>query len=189
MSEIKQQLRKQIRERIMCMSEEERERWSGQIAGRLYELNEWQHAHTIGITISVDEEVSTYEMIERAWQEGKRVAAPKCDRLSRTMTFREIRSWDDLEKVYMNLREPIPARTKEISADEIELLIMPGIAFTEKGDRLGYGGGYYDRFLPHYSGHTIALAYSAQLVPSIPMDEHDKRVQKIVTESQVYSSL
>ncbi|GAA3321885.1 hypothetical protein GCM10020331_039590 [Ectobacillus funiculus] len=48
------------------------------------------------------------------------------------MTFREIRSWDDLEKVYMNLREPIPARTKEISADEIDLLIMPGVAFTEK---------------------------------------------------------
>ncbi len=189
MSEMKQQLRKQIRERIMCMSEEQREQWSRQISSRLYEQNEWKHAHTIGITISVDEEVSTYEMIERAWQEGKRIAAPKCDRLSRTMTFREIRSWDDLEKVYMNLREPIPTHTREISADEIDLLIMPGIAFTEQGDRLGYGGGYYDRFLSHYSGQTIALAYSTQLVPSIPMDEHDKRVQKIVTESQVYSSL
>lgn len=189
MSGMKQQLRKQVRERIVYISEEQRAQWSGQIASRLYEQDEWKHARTIGITISVDEEVSTYEMIERAWQEGKRIAAPKCDRLSRTMTFREIRNWDDLEKVYMNLREPIPARTKEISADEIDLLIMPGIAFTEQGDRLGYGGGYYDRFLPHYSGHTIALAYSLQLVASIPMDEHDKRVQKIVTESQVYKGL
>lgn len=189
MSEIKQQLRKQVRERVMCISEEQREQWSSQIANHLYEQDEWKHACTIGITISVDEEVSTYEMIERAWQEGKRIAAPKCDRLSRTMTFREIRGWNDLERVYMNLKEPIPARTKEIAADEIELLIMPGIAFTEQGDRLGYGGGYYDRFLSHYSGHTIALAYSPQLVASIPMDEHDKRVQKIVTESQVYKSL
>ena len=112
----------------------------------------WAEAKTIGITLSMENEVNTYPIIEKAWKEGKRVVVPKCNKETRTMSFRQISNFDQLETVYMNLREPIPALTEEVNADEIDLQIVPGVAYTERGERIGYGGGYYDRYLVHYKG-------------------------------------
>ena len=100
----------------------------------------------------MENEVNTYPIIEKAWEEGKKVVVPKCNKEARTMSFRKISNFDQLETVYMNLREPIPALTEEVNADEIDLQIVPGVAYTERGERIGYGGGYYDRYLMHYKG-------------------------------------
>ncbi len=78
----------------------------------------------------------------------------------------------------MNLREPIPALTEEVNADEIDLQIVPGVAYTERGERIGYGGGYYDRYLMHYKGKTLSLAYSFQMVDHIPIEPFDKNIEK-----------
>ncbi|MFB6729223.1 5-formyltetrahydrofolate cyclo-ligase [Bacillus mobilis] len=182
MREEKLRLRKQIIEHMNSLSEERYTTLSEQIAFSLYAQKEWAEAKTIGITLSMENEVNTYPIIEKAWEEGKKVVVPKCNKGTRTMTFRQISNFDQLETVYMNLREPIPALTEEVGADDIDLQIVPGVAYTGRGERIGYGGGYYDRYLVHYKGKTLSLAYSFQMVEHIPVEPFDKNVEKIITE-------
>ncbi|PGY14866.1 5-formyltetrahydrofolate cyclo-ligase [Bacillus cereus] len=182
MKEEKIRLRKQIIEHMNSLSEEQYTTLSEQIAVSLYAQKEWAEAKTIGITLSIDNEVNTYPIIEKAWEEGKKVVVPKCNKGTRAMSFRKISKFDQLETVYMNLREPIPALTDEVNADEIDLQIVPGVAYTERGERIGYGGGYYDRYLVHYKGKTLSLAYDFQMVKHIPVEPFDKNVKKIITE-------
>lgn len=182
MREEKVRLRKQIIEHMNSLSEERYTTLSEKIAFSLYAQKEWAEAKTIGITLSMENEVNTYPIIEKAWEEGKKVVVPKCNKGTRTMSFRQISNFDQLEIVYMNLREPIPALTEEVNADEIDLQIVPGVAYTERGERIGYGGGYYDRYLMHYKGKTLSLAYSFQIVEHIPLEPFDKNVEKIITE-------
>jgi len=180
--EEKLRLRKQIIEHMNSLSEERYTTLSEQIAFSLYAQKEWVEAKTIGITLSMENEVNTYPIIEKAWEEGKNVVVPKCNKGTRTMSFRQISNFDQLETVYMNLREPIPALTEEVGADDIDLQIVPGVAYTGRGERIGYGGGYYDRYLVHYKGKTLSLAYSFQMVEHIPVEPFDKNVEKIITE-------
>lgn len=182
MREEKVRLRKQIIEHMNSLSEERYTTLSEQIAFSLYAQKEWAEAKTIGITLSMENEVNTYPIIEKAWEEGKKVVVPKCNKETRTMSFRKISNFDQLETVYMNLREPILALTEEVNADEIDLQIVPGVAYTERGERIGYGGGYYDRYLVHYKGKTLSLAYSFQMVDHIPVEPFDKNIEKIITE-------
>lgn len=182
MREEKLRLRKQIIEHMNSLSEERYTTLSEQIAASLYAQKEWVEAKIIGITLSMENEVNTYPIIEKAWEEGKKVVVPKCNKGTRTMSFRKISNFDQLETVYMNLREPIPALTEEVDADEIDLQIVPGVAYTERGERIGYGGGYYDRYLVHYKGKALSLAYSFQMVEHIPVEPFDKNVEKIITE-------
>ncbi|GAB6412664.1 5-formyltetrahydrofolate cyclo-ligase [Bacillus luti] len=182
MREEKLRLRKQIIEHMNSLSEERYTTLSEQIAFSLYAQKEWAEAKTIGITLSMENEVNTYPIIEKAWEEGKKVVVPKCNKETRTMSFRQISNFDQLETVYMNLREPIPVLTEEVDADEIDLQIVPGVAYTERGERIGYGGGYYDRYLVHYKGKTLSLAYEFQMVQYIPVEPFDKNVEKIITE-------
>jgi 5-formyltetrahydrofolate cyclo-ligase len=183
----KNEIRKQMKERFLSLSDEEHRMYSASIAEKLYEQKEWQEAKTIAVTLSVNGEVDTYNIIQQAWKERKRVAVPKCIRETHEMVFREILNFDQLETVYMNLREPIPNVTEKISKEQIDLIISPGLAFTPKGDRLGYGGGYYDRYLKEYKGNVIALAFAFQIVPSLPTEEFDQSVHKIITENKLYS--
>ncbi|HDX9611468.1 TPA: 5-formyltetrahydrofolate cyclo-ligase [Bacillus toyonensis] len=182
MKEEKIRLRKQIIEHMNSLSEEQYATLSEQIAVSLYAQKEWIEAETIGITLSMENEVNTYPIIEKAWEEGKKVVVPKCNKGTRTMSFRKISNFDQLETVYMNLREPIPSLTEEVNADEIDLQIVPGVVYTQRGERIGYGGGYYDRYLVHYKGKTLSLAYGFQMVKQIPVEPFDKNVEKIITE-------
>ncbi|ARC31533.1 MULTISPECIES: 5-formyltetrahydrofolate cyclo-ligase [Bacillus] len=182
MKEEKIRLRKQIIEHMNSLSEEQYATLSEQIAVSLYAQKEWVEAETIGITLSMENEVNTYPIIEKAWEEGKKVVVPKCNTGTRTMSFRQISNFDQLETVYMHLREPIPSLTEEVNADEINLQIVPGVAYTERGERIGYGGGYYDRYLVRYKGKTLSLAYDFQMVKQIPVEPFDKNVEKIITE-------
>ncbi|MEH7459461.1 5-formyltetrahydrofolate cyclo-ligase [Bacillus pseudomycoides] len=184
MKEEKVRLRKRILEHMNSLSTEQYKNLSEQIVFSLYEQREWKEAETIGITLSMEHEVNTYIIIEKAWQEGKKVVVPKCNRKTRTMTFRQIVNFDQLETVYMNLREPIPALTKEVEANEIDLLVVPGVAYTRRGERIGYGGGYYDRYLVRYEGKTLSLAFDFQIVNDIPTEPFDQNIQKIITEKE-----
>ncbi|MGN4424361.1 5-formyltetrahydrofolate cyclo-ligase [Bacillus cereus group sp. MYBK30-1] len=182
MKEEKIRLRKQIIVHMNSLSEEQYITLSEQIAVSLYVQKEWVEAKTIGITLSMEHEVDTYPIIEKAWKEGKKVVVPKCNRGTRTMSFRQISNFEQLETVYMNLREPIPMLTEEVNAEEVDLQIVPGVAYTQRGERIGYGGGYYDRYLVHYKGKTLSLAYDFQIVKHIPVEPFDKNVEKIITE-------
>ncbi|WJE51723.1 5-formyltetrahydrofolate cyclo-ligase [Bacillus cereus] len=184
MKEEKVRLRKKIVGKMNSLSKEQHKTLSEQIVFSLYEQKEWRDAQTIGITLSMEHEVNTYVIIEQAWREGKKVVVPKCNRETRTMTFRQITNFDQLETVYMSLCEPIPALTVEVEANEIELLFVPGVAYTRRGERIGYGGGYYDRYLAEYERKTLSLAFDFQIVSYIPTEPFDQNVQKIITEKE-----
>lgn len=137
---------------------------------------------TIAITISNNREVDTTGIIESLWKQGKRVVVPKCNSINRTMQFYKIENFNQLEIVYMDLREPIPQITELVSAEQIDCMIVPGIVFDKSGYRIGYGGGYYDRYLEKFKGNVISLAFHNQLVDMVPRDPHDLPVNLIVTE-------
>lgn len=155
-----------------------------QIHKKIMSNSNVKKAQLIGITLSSFPEVDTWNLIELLWAEGKRIAIPKCNSKTRGMVFYEIDSFNHLEVVYMNLKEPIPAFTKKVTASHIDVLIVPGIVFDNRGYRIGFGGGYYDRYLSDYHGTTISLAFDLQLVNGIPKEGYDIPVDIILTETK-----
>ncbi|MBB5324709.1 5-formyltetrahydrofolate cyclo-ligase [Anoxybacillus tepidamans] len=181
----KKVIREQMKARLQQLTTETKRAYDEQIARKLYDLPVWQQAKTVALTVSKSHEVNTKPIIEKAWQEGKTVCVPKCDPKTKTMTFRAICSFSQLESVYFGLQEPIEAITKKIYPREIDVIIVPGICFSKDGYRIGYGGGYYDRYLQHVSNSTISLAYAFQVVDHLPTEPHDISVDMIITNEKV----
>lgn len=167
------------------MSNIEHKTKSMEITHKVLSSAEFQSASTIGITISRYPEVDTRALIEEAWKTGKRIAIPKCLHTTREMDFRSISSFNSLEKVYVNLLEPIVDETVPIGKHEIDLQIVPGVIFSEEGYRIGFGGGYYDRYMSDFKGDTMALAFLCQTGQEVPVESHDVPVNKIITEEKV----
>lgn len=180
MNNEKELIRKQIMDELAKIEKPQYEHDSYEIAQLLFQDTIWKEATTVGITISKSPEVDTYQIIRKAWEEGKQVVIPKCLPKKKEMVFRTLTKFNQLESVYYGLLEPIEAMTKEVSANEIDLIIVPGLAFTENGYRIGFGGGYYDRYLANYLGQTISLVFTPQLVAELPIEEHDIPVNKII---------
>lgn len=183
--EEKRIIRHHMQEYLMKQTESEREVKSDHIFNKVIVLDDWKKATCIGITISRTFEVNTRKLIKQAWREGKQVAVPKCIPVTREMIFYLISSFDQLETVYAGLCEPKMNETKLILSNVLDLIIIPGMAFTQHGHRLGFGGGYYDRFLNTYDGNLLALAFDFQIQPCLPMESHDVGVNQIVTEKRV----
>ncbi|WP_423407401.1 5-formyltetrahydrofolate cyclo-ligase [Heyndrickxia sp. MSNUG] len=183
--EAKKELRKMIRQELSALNLPQYEHLSYRIAQRLYQDEYWKMASTIAITISKTPEVDTWQMIRKAWEQGKRIVVPKCEPKSRALDFRELTQFSQLESVYYGLFEPIVSETKTVKPDEIDLVIVPGLAFSKTGYRLGFGGGYYDRFLANYQGNSLSLAFESQIVSGIPIESHDIPVSKIISNVEV----
>ncbi|XJZ26224.1 5-formyltetrahydrofolate cyclo-ligase [Bacillota bacterium Lsc_1132] len=180
----KKTIRKQMRASLADLSKPLYEDYSYEIAKRLYEESAWKDASVIGITISNPPEVDTYQIIRKTWEQGKQVAVPKCHPEEKRLTFHILSRFSQLESVFFGLFEPIE-KTIRVDASEIDLLLVPGLAYTPEGYRLGFGGGYYDRFLLSYSGETISLAFDFQVIREFPVEAHDIPVAKIITNKQV----
>lgn len=181
----KKALRIQLKDMLSKLSNGVYEDLSDQIAANLFSDEDWKQANVIGITISKIPEVDTYRIIRKAWEQGKQVAVPKCYPKDKKMSFRLLSDFSQLETVYYGLLEPIEAKTKLINHDEIDLLVVPGLGYTKEGFRLGFGGGYYDRYLMSYTGKTVSLAFRLQIVPSFEKEQHDIPVAKIITDDEV----
>lgn len=177
--------RKQILSIMKDIDASEYARKSSLIVNNLFASQEYRTAETIGVTISRFPEVDTISLIETAWKAGKKIAVPKCNSSTREMDFRIINSFDDLETVYMDLREPAIERTESVDKATIDLQIVPGVVYSDKGYRIGFGGGYYDRYLTDYPGERLSLAFEVQTAQDIPIEEHDIPVNKIITENGV----
>jgi len=177
--------RKQMITIMKDMNHSEHERMSSEILERLYVCEEYKSARTIGVTISRFPEVDTIALIESAWKSGKRVAVPKCLPDTREMDFRIITTFDDLETVYMDLKEPIVEHTVSVDKSQIDLQIVPGVVFSDEGFRIGFGGGYYDRYLKDYDGDQLSLALDVQTSKEVHIEKHDIPVNKIITEKRV----
>ncbi|WP_404313851.1 5-formyltetrahydrofolate cyclo-ligase [Bacillus lumedeiriae] len=183
----KQVVRRQVKEELSKMSKCTYEQLSFQIARQLFSLKEWKEAQTVAVTVSNVPEVDTWQIIRQGWMEGKKMVVPKCVPAERAMRFYELKSFTELEMVYFGLYEPNPSSTCLVDRAEMELILVPGLAFSRSGSRLGFGGGYYDRFLMGYEGKTAALAFSQQLLENLPREPHDVPVMKLITEDEMIS--
>ena len=177
----KSEWRRKIREQLDSMSNDLYMQSSLVIKEKLLKEPSIIEGNTIAITISNKREVDTIPIIESLWKAEKKVVVPKCNAQNRTMQFYKIENFNQLEIVYMDLREPIPELTELVTAEQIDCMIVPGIVFDKSGYRIGYGGGYYDRYLEHFKGQLISLAFHFQVVESIPKDSHDIPVNLIIT--------
>jgi len=155
---------------------------SREIEERLFSLSEFKSARVILFFASFRSEVDTGPMIRRALAFGKRVVLPKVK--GTEMVLNEISDLDkDVSPGTWGIPEPHEPRP--VMLEEIDLIIVPGAAYDEHGNRVGYGAGFYDKLLPAFKKTTVALAFESQIVPNVPTEMHDVPIKKIVTERRV----
>ena len=182
MHKTKKEIRKELLETLNNQSREEALKKSKIIKEKLFSLPEFKKAKFVMLYASKKEEVNTEELIDGALEMGKRVALPR--RTSQeTVIPKEITNrHTDLEKSTYEIHEPRESQ-KNVWLNEIDLIVVPGVAFDIKNRRLGRGKGYYDRFLKNLPRNdlTIGLAFDFQIVKSLPQDSHDIPVSTVIT--------
>ncbi|MFC4022788.1 5-formyltetrahydrofolate cyclo-ligase [Oceanobacillus longus] len=147
----------------------------------------WKESTTIGITMAQGFEWSTKPIIEAAWKQNKTTCIPKCYPEQKELIFYELKSFEQLEIVYYNLLEPKPDISKKVKKNSMDLLLVPGLLFDRDGYRIGFGGGYYDRFLKDFTNISASLCSSDQLVDHVPAENFDIPVNYIITEKEIMS--
>lgn len=173
----KKVLRQQIRAQKRAMTPEQIDASSAALAEKFYASAQYAEAKTIYGYLPYNQEVRTVPMLERALADGKRVAVPKV--LGDEMKFIYMTDLSLTEKSDMGIPEPVADGPE--GDDPTALVLMPGLAFTEKGDRMGYGGGFYDKFLAREPEHpTVALCYQFQMVEELPTQDHDIPVDLVL---------
>lgn len=174
-----------MRHKLESTSIEERKKIEQSISETLLSSAVWQQAKVIGITISQGIEWDTKSIIRKAWQQGKTICVPKSYPQEHKMVFYKINSFTQVVKQYGNLLEPIPQCTERMKKSQIDLLIVPGLLFDQWGFRIGFGGGYYDRFLSDFPNETLSLLSRSQLVDKIPTEVYDIPVNCLIMENEI----
>lgn len=180
--EYKTELRNKFKERRRTMTEARKQQADHRITARLRALNSYRRAKTILTYVSTPIEVGTHEIIAKALSDGKRVAVPRCVSGTREMDFFYIESMDELVPRTFGVLEPDDDPEKLVTDFEESICIVPALACDRSGFRLGYGGGYYDRFLRRYPGEKILVLYKNCLVERLWHGRFDVKVDRIVTE-------
>lgn len=187
LSEAKGRLRREMRVLRDALSMEERRERSGRIFQRLESLPLFQEADLILFYASFGSEVETWEMMKASQGYGKRIALPRVEEASGDLLALEVKDFRrDLSPGYKAIPEPERMLSRRLQGDEISLILVPGLAFDVRGYRLGYGKGYYDRFLSSLSQDipTAGLAFDFQIVESLPVSSEDFCLGLIVTEKR-----
>ena len=182
---VKRELRQKYRALREAMDPVEKERYDQAIFERLVQLPSYQKARAILCFVSTAIEVDTLRILQRAFQDGKTVAVPKCLDRKGTMDFFVIRSLDDLTPGEFSLLEPDPDRVPALTQYQDSICILPAFAFDADGYRLGFGKGYYDRFLRRYTGEKIGICYNSCIAPYLPRGRYDETADYIVTPKYV----
>ena len=180
--ETKKDIRKCIFSRREAAKEEDLLTGSARIFQKVCQTEEYRRARSVYAYMDFRREVQTREFIQQAWREGKKVAVPKV--VGKDLIFYQLESFQQLEPRYFGIEEPISGIPAE---DEEALLIVPGVAFDIHRHRIGYGQGFYDRYLSHHSHHaTIAVAFDFQVLEEVPFEATDICPNLLITERQTY---
>ncbi|MFQ5680519.1 MAG: 5-formyltetrahydrofolate cyclo-ligase [Candidatus Omnitrophota bacterium] len=180
----KQRIRKEISEKLKSQGDKQRIEKSRQIGKGLFRWDVFNQAETLMFYVSVDSEVDTFDMIRKAILSGKKVAVPTIDEKDKNMTVSRILDLDkDMNIGPYGIRQPCRERLMPISPDELDLIVVPGIAFDRQNNRLGRGKGYYDRLLANKSGktYTVGLAFDFQVLSYLPHTNHDQPVDHLIS--------
>lgn len=176
----KNTLRKQIQTKRKELSESYKQDASSKIVDLIVHSSWYQQAQTIFVFVSMDGEVDTHSLIEKAWQDGKVVVVPKVESRG-IMHAYSISNWDDLEPGAYGILEP-KAEIEKIMPEAIDLAIIPCCTCNEQGQRLGFGGGFYDRYLENQTFIKMIVCFHNLMEESIPVDEHDQIMDVVVSE-------
>ena len=174
----KKALRNAIRAQKRAMTDEQIQSASEELGKLFLASEQYQNAKTIYGYLPYNQEVRTVPMLEQAIRDGKRVAVPKC--YGEDMRFLYISDFvSEVAPGYANIPEPIA--DEPVADDKTALVLMPGLAFDPQGHRIGYGGGFYDRFLAQEPDHpTLALCYGFQMVEHLETEEFDIPVDMVL---------
>ena len=173
----KKALRAEIRAKKRAMTAQEIEEKSAALAKAFYETAEYKNAKTIYGYLPYNQEVRTTQMLAHALADGKQVAVPKV--YGDEMKFILLSDLSQVAKGYAGIPEPIA--DGPVAADPTALVLMPGLAFDPAGHRLGYGGGFYDKFLAAEPDHpTLALCYDFQMLPHLDTESYDIPVDRVL---------
>ncbi|WP_315077982.1 5-formyltetrahydrofolate cyclo-ligase [uncultured Clostridium sp.] len=180
--EDKKKLRREILKLRKEIDSEEKKNFDNIIHNKFLKSKFYSQCKNIFVYISYDSEIDTKILIRRALKDGKNIYVPRTNYETKLMEAIKIVSLENLTEDKHGILEP---KENELATnlDNIDLIIMPGVAFDKNGGRMGYGGGFYDRYLNKCKKdiHKISLAYDFQVVDCIPMDKHDIRVDYIIT--------
>lgn len=180
----KQELRLRCREKRTGMESEVKSKLDKSIADNVRRLKEYRPAKTLLIYMSTPIEVDTIRIIENAWDDGKKVAVPRCIPDSRDMEFHYIDSLDCLSPGTFSVLEPDP-ELPIVTDFSGCLMIVPGMQFDMKGYRIGYGKGYYDRYMVRFTGISAGICYSDELKPFMYHGRYDQSVDIVVTDKRI----
>lgn len=180
----KKQLREHFRSlRTSVDYDKEQLVWDELITGRFLGLEEYLGCEQLLCYVSGEIEVGTAYIIEDAFQRGKTVLAPKCVRGTNVMHFYRLRGWDDLGTGLYGIQEPLE-HCERFDSFTNAVCVVPGLSFDMRGFRLGFGKGFYDRFLAKHEVTKIGLCFENCITDQLPADEYDISVDKIITEKR-----
>jgi len=178
--------KKELRKRMLKLRDEQRPAdralWDDIIFSKLTGSSDYREAKVVFIFVSFRSEVDTHRIIRKALEDGKVVGVPKVLSKAEGMKAFRIESMQDLAEGYFGVLEPKKG-SPEIPAADIDLIVIPGAAFDREGGRIGYGGGFYDKYISEAGRgiRKVALAYRMQILDKVPMEENDMRVDAIIT--------
>ena len=180
----KKDIRSKALKKLKKLSPSLREKYNYDIMTQLVSSDYWKKAEHVGVTLSRHPEVDTQAVIEQAWKDGKTVSIPHSGE-KRKLSFYIYTPQTELELSRFGLLEP-KDRSVPQSKNAIDLMVVPGLVFNQAGYRIGFGGGYYDRYLEDYKGKTISLLYPLQLDDHIDelIETHDQPVEKLFLASE-----
>lgn len=184
MIENKNQLRKEIRQKGDVEDRKEKEE---RIIENLLSSELFSESDYVFLYASHKNEISVDRIALSAERLGKKTAFPFCENKDGGMKF-YFTNLSDLKDGMYGIREPDKGKSEEAFYTEKSLCIVPGVAFGLKGERLGMGKGYYDRFLSEFTGKTVGLSFEERLCDNIPMDKHDIEIEYLVTENKIYKT-
>lgn len=184
-------LRNDFRARRANVPIEERTQAGARIRALLLDLPQTRHVRSVLLYLSAKGEVDTWPLLDHFWGQDVTVLLPRCRKHAPgLMDIHVVRSPQDLGPGAFGLTEPLPETTTRLTEPRPDLIVLPALAFDHRGYRLGYGGGYYDRFLCALPPDTclVGLAYAFQVVPRLPADAWDIPVHHIITETAVITT-
>lgn len=181
---IKDELRAKMRENRRALTCGEVQEKSGEIQKQLFSLDCFKNAGTVCTFISAFKEPDTVEIIKWLLQTDKKTAVPITDTASGTLSLSYINGMEDLKKGAYNI--PEPKTLLHADAEDMDIILVPGLAFDRSGGRMGFGKGYYDRLLSRTNAVKIGLCYDFQLCNKIPTEAHDVPMDLIVTEREIW---
>ncbi len=183
-NQVKSEIRKRMSAVRQALPSEVRKNRSAEIAQRLIQLPHFANAHTIAAFIPLRGELDPNPIVEAARASNKKVTLPRVHEESE-LSFHYYNAGDPLHPSACGVHEPLP-ESPEATPEEIDLVLVPGLAFDERGYRIGHGRGFYDRFLPRVPRATkIGVAYDFQLVAEVPRARWDQPVDYVVTDKRV----